>query len=126
MPYQTTRARFGFLVEEVLADLPDEFAKFVEEVPVQLMDNPSPDLLRRAKVKRGHTLLGLYIGRNRTVRNVEDSGTLPDVIYLFQQPIQSICRNEDDLRQQVRITLLHEIGHHFGLDEEDLDRLGYG
>jgi predicted Zn-dependent protease with MMP-like domain len=71
-------------------------------------------------------LLGLYVGRPRTQRSVEDSGALPDVIYLFQRNIESICHSEEELIAQVRKTVLHEIGHHFGMSEEDLDALGYG
>jgi predicted Zn-dependent protease with MMP-like domain len=57
---------------------------------------------------------------------VDDTGALPDVIYIFQNSIEQVCRTEEDLVRQVRITVLHEIGHHFGLDETDLQRLGYG
>ncbi|MGA2582558.1 MAG: metallopeptidase family protein [Tepidisphaeraceae bacterium] len=123
--YSVTRERFGELIEEVLAELPEQFAKFVEEIPIEVADRPSPKQLRDAHVPRGHTLLGLYHGRNRLSRSVADTGALPDVIYLFQQPIQSMCDNDEDLRRQVRITLLHEIGHHFGMDEDDLEKLGY-
>jgi predicted Zn-dependent protease with MMP-like domain len=51
---------------------------------------------------------------------------MPDVIYLYQKHIESVSRSEKELIQQVRTTVLHEIGHHFGMDEEDLDKLGYG
>jgi predicted Zn-dependent protease with MMP-like domain len=124
--FHVSKAQFGRLVEEALAELPDEFAKFVEEIPVEIRDYPSPAQLRRARVRRGNTLLGLYQGRPRNVRSVEDSGALPDMIFIFQQPIESICDDEAQLVQQVRTTVLHEIGHHFGMDEKDLENLGYG
>lgn len=126
MAFHVSKAQFGRLVEEALAELPDEFAKFIEEVPIEVRDNPTPAQLRRVGVKRGRLLLGLYQGRPRTVRNVEDSGALPDVIYIFQNPIESVCDDESQLIQQVRTTVLHEIGHHFGMDEDDLEDLGYG
>jgi len=123
--YRVSKAQFGELIEAAVAELPEQFAKFLEEVPIEVRDYPSESHLRRARVRRGGLLLGLYVGRPRTVRSVEDSGTLPDVIYIFQEPIQSVCNNEQQLIRQVRTTVLHEIGHHFGLSEEDLERLGY-
>ena len=125
MAYRVSKAQFGELVEAAVQELPEEFAKFLEEVPIEVKDNPSEGELRRARVRRGGTLLGLYVGRPRTRRSVEDSGTIPDVIYIFQEPIQAVCHNPEELIRQVRVTVLHEIGHHFGLSEEDLERLGY-
>jgi len=119
-----SKAHFSELVEQALKDLPREFAEFLEEVPIEVMDDPSAKQLQTAGVTRG-TLLGLYRGRPRTKRNVEDSGVVPDVIYIFQKTIESICHSEVELVKQVRITVLHEIGHHFGMTEEDLERLGY-
>jgi predicted Zn-dependent protease with MMP-like domain len=127
MAFHVSKTRFGELVEQALAELPGEFAEFVEEVPVEIHDHPSRQHLRsvNAGERRGTLLLGLYVGRPRTQRNVEDSAIMPDVIYIFQRPIEEVCQNEKDLIRQVRTTVLHEIGHHFGMTEEDLRRLGY-
>ncbi len=124
MAYHVSKARFSELVTQALADVPKEFADFLEEVPVEVMDNPTQRMLDSVGLKNG-ILLGLYRGRPRTVRNVEDSGVLPDVIYIFQNSIETVCNSEDELIRQVRITVLHEIGHHFGLSDEDLGKLGY-
>ncbi len=125
MPFQVSKAIFAGLVEAALADLPEQFARFVEEVPIEILDHPTPEIARVAGLERDHLLLGLYRGIPRTGRSVEHSGVLPDVIYLFQKNIERISRSEGDLISQVRKTLLHEIGHHFGLSEDDLDELGY-
>lgn len=125
MAYHVSRSEFGELVERALEELPEEFADFLEEVPIEVRDEPSAEQLKRAHVGRGGLLLGLYVGRPRTLRSVEDSGAMPDVIYIFQRPIEAVCNNERELIRQVRVTVLHEIGHHFGLDEDDLERLGY-
>lgn len=116
---------FASLVESALEELPEEFAEFLEEVPIEIRDRPTPQQLQAAGVPRGGLLLGLYQGRPRTRRSVEDSGAMPDVIYIFQDSIQALAHTRDDLVRQVRITVLHEIGHHFGMSEEDLERLGY-
>ncbi len=125
-PFHVGKARFGELVEEALADLPEPFAGFLEEVPVEVRDRPSQGQRTRLGLQRDELLLGLYQGRPRTERSVEDSGAMPDVIYIFQRDIELTCRGEADLIEQVRTTVLHEIGHHFGMSEEDLDELGYG
>src|SRR4051812_16654282 len=106
--------------------MPEPFAQMLEEVPIEVRDRPSPKQLSLSRVPRGNLLLGLYHGRPRTRRSVEDSGAMPDVIYLFQEHIEQVCNSEQELIRQVRITVLHEIGHHFGMDEDDLDELGYG
>ena len=126
MPYHVSQAEFGELVERALAGLPPEFARFLEEVPVEVRDRPTPQQLRGVGLGRNDLLFGLYRGRPRTQRNVEDSAVMPDVIYIFQMPLEQISRSEQQLVEQVRKTVLHEIGHHFGMTEEDLEKLGYG
>jgi predicted Zn-dependent protease with MMP-like domain len=126
MPYAVSKSKFAELVEAALAELPPDFAQFLEEVPLEIRDRPSASELVGLKLGSGSLLLGLYRGRPRTRRNVEDTGAMPDIIYIFQEPIQTVSRNEKELVQQVRKTVLHEIGHHFGLSEKDLSRLGYG
>ncbi len=125
MPYPVSKNKFAQLVEQAIAELPEEFEKFLEEVPIEVQDHPTPAQLSRLRVSPRGLLLGLYQGRPRTQRSVEDSGAVPDLIYIFQEPIQQICRTEEELVQQVRKTVLHEIGHHFGLGEDDLKKLGY-
>jgi predicted Zn-dependent protease with MMP-like domain len=125
MPYTVSKARFSRLVEQALEELPESIYERLEEMPIEIQDEPTSAQLDSAHVAEGNLLLGLYRGRPRTVRSVEDSGTLPDVVYIFQKPIESICHDEDSLRQQIRVTVLHEIGHHYGLSENDLQRLGY-
>jgi len=126
MGYRVSKARFGELVQEALAELPEQFAQFLEEVPVEVRDRPSPGQLRSLGIGHNGLLLGLYQGRPLTERSVEDSGRMPDVIYIFQESIEAVSRSEQELIEQVRKTVLHEIGHHFGLSEEDLEELGYG
>ncbi len=127
MPYRVSQDQFSVLVEKALADLPPEFAEFIEEVPIEICPQATPR--QRALVGLSddrQLLLGLYRGRMRTTRSVEDSGRLPDVIYIFQLDIERMCSSEIELVRQVRKTVLHEIGHHFGMSEQDLERLGYG
>ena len=121
-----SKAKFGELVELALAELPEQFALHLEEVPIELRDRPSVGQLKKLGLGKRDLLLGLYDGVPLSERSVEQSGVRPAVIYLFQEDIEAASDSEADLIEQVRTTVLHEIGHHFGMSEEDLDELGYG
>ena len=126
MPYPVSKKEFALLVERAVADLPQPFAEFLEEVPIEIHTRPSAKLLRELEMDEDELLMGLYRGVDRTRRSVEDSGRMPDVIYIFQEDQEIVCDRREQLVEEVRKTVLHEIGHHFGMSEEDLDQLGYG
>ena len=126
MPHVVSKEDFEELVEKALAALPPRFATFLEEVPIEVRRRPTGRELREVGIRRDGLLLGLYRGRPRTERSVMDSGAMPDVIYIFQEPIEQCCHTEAELVEQVRTTVLHEIGHHFGMTEKDLEERGYG
>jgi len=125
MAYQVSKSKFAKLVEQALAELPPEFAAAIEEVPVDIRDRPTREQLRSVGLTEDHLLMGLYRGIPRPERSVEHSGRIPDVIYIFQEDCEEVCDSEEELVREVRTTVLHELGHHFGLDEDDLQRLGY-
>jgi predicted Zn-dependent protease with MMP-like domain len=126
MPYHVSKDEFARLVERALAGLPPRFAKALEELTVEIKTRPSRKLLRNLGMDDDELLLGLHTGRPITERSVEDSGAMPDQILIFQDDCELACDSEEELIREVRTTVLHELGHHFGLSEEDLDRLGYG
>ena len=132
MAYHVSKAKFAELVEQALAELPEQFASYLDEVPVEVRARSTAAMRKSAGVPGDGLLLGLYRGRALTNRSVEYSAGTPgddfpfDVIYIFQEDIELASNSEEELVKQVRVTVLHEIGHHFGLDEEDLDELGYG
>jgi predicted Zn-dependent protease with MMP-like domain len=126
MAYHVSKQRFEELVELALAELPEQFAKALDEVRIEIRDDPSPRQIEQMKLSRGTLLLGLYQCHPLTKRSVEDLYRFPERIYIFQQPIEQVCGSEQQLITQVRKTVLHEIGHHFGMSEADLDALGYG
>lgn len=126
MPFPVSKAKFASLVEQALAELPEPFASVLDEMSLEIRDRPTSQQLKSVGLQDDHLLLGLYRGVPRPERSVEQSGRLPDVIYIFQDDCQEVCESENDLVREVRVTVLHELGHHFGLDEDDLDRLGYG
>ncbi len=126
MPYDVSDVEFAALVEEAIRALPERWRQTIEsDVPVEVRPRPTRQQLRQVGLSGRDLLLGLYTGVPLTERHVEDHARLPDVIYLFKDDIEDASDDREDLVEQVRITLLHELGHHFGLDEDELERLGY-
>jgi len=126
LPYHVSKQRFAKLVELALTELPEPFAAHLEEVSVEIKDRATDKQRKDQGLEDDELLLGLYVGHPMTERSVEYSGVLPDAIYIFQKDIELVSGGEKELIEQVRKTVLHEIGHHFGMDEDDLDELGYG
>ncbi len=125
MAHHVSKQRFAELVERAISDLPDPFAQHLEEVAIEVRQRPTVKQLKEAGLQRDDLLLGLYSGVPLVNRSVEHSGTMPEVIYIFQEDVELVSDSEQQLVQEVRTTVLHEIGHHFGMSEEDLDELGY-
>jgi predicted Zn-dependent protease with MMP-like domain len=121
-----TEERFLEIVDEALADLPEEFASLMENVEVAVEQYPSLELLRDMGLPSTQTLLGVYRGVPLTKRSKTWSPLFPDQIVIFQQPIERVCwGDEDRMRRQIRKTVVHEVGHFFGMSEKKLRELGY-
>ena len=127
MPHHVSKDRFGELVEKALSELPEPFSGFLEEVPVQIEWRPTRRLLRDLELDDDELLFGIYQGASlMDAVEVEGRGSpRPNHILIFQEDHELVCENEDELVREVRTTVLHEIGHHLGMDEEDLEGLGY-
>ena len=126
MPCRVSKAEFARYVEEALAELPEPFASHVEQITVEIVDRPTRKQLRSVGLKDDELLFGLYQGVSLPDRSVEHSGVMPDRILIFQEDHELACGNSGELVAEIRTTVLHEIGHHFGMDEDDLDEVGYG
>lgn len=117
-----TREKFEALVSEVLERMPEEFARQLDNVEVVVEAWPSQDDLQSVGAGAGVTLYGLYRGVAKT-RRANYSGVLPDKIVIYAGPILvHFGSNPDAVKAQVRETVLHEIGHHFGMSEEEIHR----
>ena len=125
MAHHVSKARFAELVEQALADLPEPFATHLEEMVVEVKDRPTRKQLRQLGLADDELLFGLHEGVALPDRSVEHSGRLPTRITIFQEDLELGCDSERELVREITVTVLHEIGHYFGLDEDDLDRLGY-
>jgi predicted Zn-dependent protease with MMP-like domain len=126
VPYHVSKQRFSELVERALEGLPQPFADHVEEISVEIKDRPTRKQLHDLGMEEDELMLGLYVGSPFIDRSVLHSGQLPDRIFIFQEDVELASDSEADLVEQVRVTVLHELGHHFGMDEDQLDELGYG
>ncbi len=119
MPIDVTDERFDALVDAALDGIPDELAALVHNVVVLVEDEPPPG--------EPDDLLGLYEGLALTERDgLGVAGRLPDRIFVFRGPLMDFCSSEDELVREVRITVVHEVAHHFGIAEARLHELGYG
>lgn len=116
------RKRFEELVAEAIDGLPEDFREKLENIAIVVEDKPPPDMQSKYE---GRLLLGLYTGVPLSKRSVWSNYALPDFIAIYQRNIERICRTEQDIIKQVQKTVMHEIGHHFGMDEEELRKSGY-
>jgi predicted Zn-dependent protease with MMP-like domain len=108
--------RFEELVSEALDDVPTELADLIDNCVVLVEDHPPAD---------DPHLLGVYVGIPLTERDSAYTMTLPDRITIFRLPLLDLCDSEEQVREEVHITVVHEIAHHFGIDDEALHELGY-
>jgi predicted Zn-dependent protease with MMP-like domain len=116
MPVEMTRLRFEELVADALDAVPARFAKAMDNVVV-LVEEFNPEV---------PTILGLYHGIALTERTSHYGGVLPDRISIYRRPILFMCDTEEQVVQEVLVTVMHEIAHHFGVDDERLHELGWG
>lgn len=112
--------RFARLVREALAELPPPFAQRLENVAVLIADRPSPAQLRALGLRPGETLFGLYEGTPLGERGTGYHLALPDRITSYREPILAACSTTQEMKEQIRLTVIHELGHYFGLGDDEL------
>ena len=118
-----TRDAFEKLVGEALVGIPRRFRKAMSNIAIVVEDEPDEDLLEEMEIEPPDTLFGLYQGTPLTERSSSYVNTLPDRILIFQGPHEREADDEDDLVCSIGETLIHEIGHYFGLSEEEIEEI---
>lgn len=119
-----TESEFEQLVVDVLDSLPESLLNVIDNVDVVIEPRPTREQLKRMGITHG-SLFGLYEGIPLTERDSGYSIVAPDKITIFQRVIESACSTEEEVADQVRTTVIHEVAHHFGIGEEKLDELGW-
>jgi predicted Zn-dependent protease with MMP-like domain len=117
------RDRFAQLVEEALQEIPRRFRKAMKNVAVIIEDEPSPEILEEMEIEPPDTLFGLYQGTPLTERRWDYGNALPDRISIYQGPIEDSCEDEEEIRDCVAETVIHEFGHYFGMSEEEIEEI---
>jgi predicted Zn-dependent protease with MMP-like domain len=118
-----TRARFERLVAEAVTLIPRRFRREMKNLALVVEDEPSEALLDEMEIEPPDSLYGLYQGTPLTERSWAFGNALPDRITLFQRPIEEDCEDEDEIRAVIGETLIHEVGHYFGMSEEEIEEI---
>ena len=117
------KADFEKLVSEAIDSIPARFRRHLQNVAIVIEDEPSLELLEEMEVEPPDTLFGLYQGLPMTARPWDYGNALPDRIVLYQGPLERESDDEDDLVVAIGETLIHEVGHYFGLSEEEIQEI---
>jgi predicted Zn-dependent protease with MMP-like domain len=127
MPETLSREEFDEVVEASLEQLPDPFKKAIDNVGIHVEDLPDDDIVRSMRLRSNRDLLGLYQGIPLPARGTWYGATpvLPDRITLYQKNIERECSSHEQLRAKILEVLVHEIGHYFGMTEEEIRLAGY-
>jgi predicted Zn-dependent protease with MMP-like domain len=118
-----TRERFTELVEEALREIPRRFRVAMKNVAVIVEDEPPPHILEEMDIEPPDSLFGLYQGTPLPERHWSYGNTLPDRISIYQRPIEDACDDDDEIRDCVAETVIHEFGHYFGMSEEEIEEI---
>jgi predicted Zn-dependent protease with MMP-like domain len=118
-----TRGQFERLVVEAITLIPRRFREQMKNLALVVEDEPDADLLEEMEIVPPDSLYGLYQGTPLPERSWGFGNELPDRITLFQRPIEEDCEDEDEVRAVIGETLIHEVGHYFGLSEEEIEEI---
>ncbi len=118
-----TRDDFRELVEDALDGIPQHFRDAMQNIAIVVEDEPTDEQLAQVDIEPPDTLLGLYEGTPLTERGWDDGNRLPDKITLFQYPIEDASGDDEDVVVAIGETLIHEVGHYFGLSEEEIEAI---
>jgi predicted Zn-dependent protease with MMP-like domain len=121
-----TRTQFEALVERALRTLPRRFKEKIANVAIVVEDWADDETLREVGIEPPDTLYGLYRGIDLTRRGASYGNVLPDTIHIYQGPVEEDCADDAEMAELVRDTVIHEIGHYFGLDDDTMEGIEQG
>jgi predicted Zn-dependent protease with MMP-like domain len=123
-PVEMSEAEFLDVAQRAVAELDEDIREVLEDTSLFVQPFPADELLEEADPPLDPQILGLFVGRSLLDRSVSESGTMPNAMYLFQRNLERSVVTRRELEEEIRITVLHEIGHHLGWDEDELEERG--
>jgi predicted Zn-dependent protease with MMP-like domain len=117
---------FDRIVKRAIRRIPKEIRRYLDNIIISVMQQPSKGMLKEMGLSSGGLLLGLYRGVPLIERSATIPPLFPDTIFLFQKPIEKVCNTIETIEEQIEITVVHEVAHYVGMTEERLRELGYG
>ncbi len=119
------RKDFDKAVQRAIRRIPREIRRHLDNILISVQQNPPPDLLEAMGLPPDEPLLGIYQGASLLERSTFNPPLYPDTIFIFQEPLEEMCDTIEELEEQIEITVVHEVAHFLGIDEERLIELGY-
>ncbi len=120
-----SRKQFEKAISRAIEGIPEEFQSYLAETLIVAEEKPAPEDLEALGVPEGEILLGAYFGIPIGEKSLFDIQTEPDRISIYKRPMEEMCSSLDELIEEIEITVVHEIAHHFNIDEETLEEYGY-
>lgn len=125
-PPKLSSEAFERIIARAIARIPAEIRKHLDNVLITVQPRPSEELLEELGFPADEPLFGVFSGVPLTERSPANPPLYPDVIYIFQEPLENFCLNRGELIEEIEITVVHEIAHYIGFSDEELENLGYG
>jgi len=116
---------FDRMVKRAIHRIPEELRRRLENVLISVRKRPSEDMLEEMEVPPGEEPLGYFSGVPIVDQSMTDPPLYSDTIFIFQEPLETMCRTAEELEEEIELTVVHEIAHYFGISEERLEELGY-
>jgi predicted Zn-dependent protease with MMP-like domain len=120
-----TPTEFDQVVQHAIDRIPEEIREHLANVTITVQKRPSREMLADLGMTPDDPPLGLYDGASLLERSILDPPLYPDTIFIFQEPLEQMCRTREELEREIEITVVHEVAHFLGMDEERLAELGY-
>jgi len=122
---KVSEREFDRLVKRAIRRIPEEIRRHLDNILISVQRRPSRGILEEMEMDPAEPLLGIYWGVPLTERSIMEPPEFSDTIFLFQEPLEEICATMEELEEEIEITVVHEIAHAVGIDEERLAELGY-
>ncbi len=126
MPVKIGEDEFDKIVAKAIENIPQEIRQYLENIVLSVKKRPSRQMMKEMGITADECPLGLFQGTPLIERSATTPPLYPDMIYLFQEPLEEMCASREELEEEIEITVVHEVAHYIGMTEERLAELGYG